>query len=197
MKHFLLCVSLVSMIFVVGCFSRGGKRVEPPALNPDTAGTEAMNLYDKNKDGVIKGDELDASPALKACYAWLNKSGNGITAKDIADRIREWQETKTGLTLQAINIQYGGKPVESGTVTLTPEAFLGANYSPATGQINGGTVSPSCADNVDGLSGMPVGFYTVTFEGVPNAPAKMGIEIFDRNPDFQKTNNYTLELKTK
>jgi len=200
MKHFLLCVSLVSMMLVVGCFGGGQKRVNAPPLNAATAGTEAMNLYDKNKDGVIKGDELDATPALKACYAWLNKSGDGITAKDISDRILEWQASKTGLTLQSINIQYGGKPVASGTVTLTPEEFLGKNFSPATGQIMNGTVSPSCPDNEDGLTGLPIGFYTVTFSGLPDgikAPEKMGIEIFDKNPEFQKFNNYTLELKVK
>ena len=200
MKQFLLCVSLVSMILVVGCFGGGKSRINPPKLDATAAGKEAIKLYDKNGDGVIKGDELDATPALKYALAWLDKDGDGgISAAEITNRIKEWQDSKTGLTLQSINIHYGGKPVKSGNVILTPEAFLGGTFSPAKGQINDGSVTPSCENNPDGLSGMPLGFYTVTFENLPGgitAPA-LGIEIFDKNPEFQKSNMYTLELKVK
>lgn len=176
------------------------KRLEPLKLNAQTAAAEALTLYDTNEDGILSGEELDASPALKASLSWLDKNNDrGISADEIAARIKAWQDSKIGLTSPSIRVLYGGRPVKSGTVILTPEPFLGPTFSPATGTIVNGAAPVSCdpAKNPEGLSGLPIGFYTVTFEDVENAPEKMGIEIFDQNPEYRKASSYILELKEK
>lgn len=191
---------LVLTLSVLGCGPKRPGAIQPPAINPDKAGADAIALYDKNGDGAISGAELDATPALKASVSWVSKNGDGsIRASDIADRIKLWRSTKIGLTTPSIQVRYGGKPVPSGKITLTPEPFLGSTFLPATGTITNGSASVTCdpAKNPDNLPGMPVGFYTVTFEGVKNAPEKMGVEIFDQNPEYRKTSSYILELKVK
>ncbi|MDO4550856.1 MAG: EF-hand domain-containing protein [Planctomycetia bacterium] len=201
MKRFFLCVTFLSLISLTGCFgNKKPSRIEPPSVNASTAGSEAMKLYDKNGDGKISGDELDATPALKASLAWLDKNGDGgISADEIANRIKEWQAARVGLHSPAFSVTYNGKPVKSGTIIFTPEPFLGSAFHPATASITEGSATASCdaAVNPPNLTGMPWGFYIITFEGISNAPEKMGLEIADINPDLAENNSYQLELKKK
>lgn len=197
MKRIILSAFLIGSLCMVGC-NRGPGKVVAPALNAATASAEAMKLYDKNGDGKISGDELDATPALKASLAWLDKNGDGgISADEIADQIKAWQAAEVGLCTPMFHITFGGKPVKSGEITLTPEPFLGANFQVAKSAINEGSAAPNCDNNQEGLPGMPWGFYTVTFTGVPNAPEKMGVEVSNLNPEYQKSSSHELELRVK
>lgn len=199
MKRVILSVFLVLMVCVVGC-NRKPTKVEAPSLNAATAGAEAMKLYDKDGDGKISGAELDATPALKASLAWLDKNGDGgISADEIANQIQAWQKDGVGLCTPMFNITFGGKPVKSGELTLTPEPFLGSNFHEAKAKIEDGSASPNCDPSVnqEGLPGMPWGFYTVTFTGVPNAPEKMGVEVSNYNPDYAASSSFKLELRAK
>ncbi len=199
MKQFVLCAFVVLALCVAGC-SNKPKPITAPALNAATAGAEAMKLYDKDGDGKISGAELDATPALKASLKWLDKNGDGgISADEIANEVKAWQAGKVGLCTPMFSITYGGKPVKSGEITLTPEPFMGSGYHPATAKIQDGSCSPSCdaSVNPEGLPGMPWGFYTITFSNVPNAPDKMGVEVSNMNTDASDNGSYKLELRVK
>lgn len=199
MKRVILSAFLILAVCMVGC-SRGPNAVKPPSVDAGTAGAEAMKLYDKDGDGKISGAELDATPALKDSLRWLDKNGDGgISADEIATQIRAWQNDGVGLCTPMFNITFGGKPVKEGEIILTPEPFLGSNYHEARTKISDGAASPSCdlSKNQDNLPGMPWGFYIITFNGVPNAPEKMGVEVSNHNPDYMESSSYKLELRAK
>ncbi len=68
-------------------------------IDANTAGQEAIKLYDTNHDGKISGAELDKVPSLASVQAmadFKSTKEKGVTAADIAARIKAWQATKVG-----------------------------------------------------------------------------------------------------
>src|SRR6476659_7135482 len=92
-------------IFVVGaplvfagCSSRPAA-VRPPAINASQAGSQAIEMYDKNGDGIIAGDELDRAPALTEAMPRLDTNADkGVSADEIAARVNSWKDTQLGMT---------------------------------------------------------------------------------------------------
>ena len=67
----------------------------PANIDAAAVGKKALEKYDANKDGKISGAELDKAPALKAAMATMRTNKDkGVTADDIAPRIKAWQATK-------------------------------------------------------------------------------------------------------
>lgn len=173
-------IALFAMCAVCASCARGPSRVYPPAIDAAAAGAEAIKLYDTNKDRKISGDELDKCPALKSAMNRLDTAQTGaITAEQITDRIKRWQETKLGRTGVTAMVLRGGVPLEGATVRLVPEAFLGQNMKVAQGVTNmHGAASLSIeTKGADDPPGVPPGFYRVeiTKDGV-NIPAKYNAE---------------------
>lgn len=193
MTHRLTVASVVVVCAAMstsgGC-SNGPARIHPPAIDASAAGQGAIDQYDANKDGAISGDELDKAPALKAAIRKIDADGDRkLTAGEVTDRIKQWQDSKLGLTTARCTVHMDGKPLADATVTLVPEGFLGPNVPMATGKTDAnGNTSLSVANPPEpGLSGVAPGLYRVEIskkvdgnETVPpqyNTATTLGLEV--------------------
>jgi len=130
----LLTALAVWLVAAAGC-SSGPSRIEPPAIDADEAGAQAMEMYDKDGDGFIAGAELDASPELKAAMETIDADKDGkVTDEEIAQRVEAWQANRTGITAVRCSVTFDGRPVEGATVTFEPARFLGGEIQSAIGK---------------------------------------------------------------
>jgi hypothetical protein len=122
-------------ILLVGCGDNRGRAL-PPKYNPQ-AGAEAMQAYDKNKDGFLSGDELKRVPALLASLGQVDTDNDKkVSAKEIDDRVRAWQETKIAEVSVRCHVTLDGQPLSDVQVVFDPEPFLGPEVPQATGTTN-------------------------------------------------------------
>jgi hypothetical protein len=134
---FLAAAATVLSLPIASC-NRGPAAVRPPAIDPSSAGSQAMEQYDTDGDGVVKGAELDKAPGLKAALPRLDSDNDGgVSADDIAARVEKWQSTEAGLMSFSFLVTLDGSPLADANVTFEPEAFLGDELQAAVGQTNG------------------------------------------------------------
>ncbi len=139
-----------------------------------------MEMYDANKDGKLSGEELDKCPGLKAAAASLDSEGSGVTADQIAARIKVWQNNRIARLDVRCTVLHNGKPIEGAEVKFVPEKFLGPNMIVAAGKTDPSGVAsisiPTSGDQFD-RPGVPQGFYRVeiTKPGL-TIPAKYNTE---------------------
>ena len=102
-----MLLSCPGLLAITGC---SNEPTPPPRfhLDPQQAAEEALKLYDTNGDGTLDAKELLASPPL-AALLWNVKAANPnhpdcLTARDIADRLEQWQALP--LTLVTPMIMY-------------------------------------------------------------------------------------------
>ena len=127
-------VWLGSVALFVGC-GTGASRVYPVDISPSSASSEAMELYDKDGDGAIAGDELNAVPGIKRHLEFYDRDGDQrVTRDEISDRIRDWGNNQLALMGRTYVIKLDGQPLAGATVTLVPEPYLGENVKPASGE---------------------------------------------------------------
>ena len=187
MKKLLTIVCGLALLASVGCGLSKPKAVDVPAYDPGKISSKAMELYDTNKDGKLDADELKACPgmlfSLKGPKS-IDTNGDGaIDANEIKARIQAWIDMKVGLTCPIVKfVDKKGKvskDVFGKNVTLTPdpvhEGMLKATTPIAVDE--NGQCSPSTPDNIDNLSGMSYGFYTISIDGT--SYSNLGVEIFD------------------
>lgn len=174
----LLCVTL---LISAGCGIFGGpSRVEAPGISASGAGSGAMDKYDTDGDGVVKGEELDKAPSLKAALAKLDTDNDGgVSAGEVADRVKRWQESKVGLMSLNCTVTMNGRPLGGVTVNYVPEEFLGSEVKPATGTTDDyGVAILSIQDSE--LSGVACGLYRVELSkkegGTETIPPKFNTE---------------------
>ncbi len=179
-----------------GC-SGGPPRTLPPEIDADAAAQQAIAMYDTDGDGSISGKELDKCPGIKDALEHYDFRHDGkVTAAAIAARIREWQESKMGITAAKVRVLLDGQPLEGATVTFEPEPFLGPHVATASGQTanNGAALMTIPADpqnpQSERKSGVHCGLYKVRIskqirghETLParyNSKTELGIEIAPR-----------------
>ena len=115
----LLAASLASCTF-------GPSRVSQPGINASRAGRLAIEMYDKNGDGLVSGDELEHAPTFKSALKRLDTNGDkAVSAEEVTARIQHWQKMRTGLMGFGFAVTLDGRPLEGATVTFEPESFLG------------------------------------------------------------------------
>lgn len=192
-----------------GCSGRPA-RVKAPSINAGSAASEAMSLYDKNGDGVIGGEELDAVPVFKYEAALKRADSNGdgkISEDEIKARIESWQESKVGLTSYTCQVYYKSarnprlQPLEGATVTYEPEPFLGENVKQAVGKTTTGGMASVGIPNND-PPGAQCGYYkvrithdTMTIPAKYNTNTTLGDEISqDAQAGEETTRKFELEL---
>jgi uncharacterized protein (TIGR03067 family) len=179
------------------------RRLYPTAIDADVAGKKALEKYDTNKDGKISGAELEKAPALKAAMGTMHTNKDkGITADDIASRIKAWQATKValigGVTCTVIR---NGKPVEGAEVEFVPEDFLGENVKTAYGTTGkDGFAMMSIPLGPMEPQGVAPGFYSVEItkpgEDIPakyNSQTIYGLEIA---PDVRMLKQPVFDIST-
>jgi hypothetical protein len=183
-RWFVCCLAIVSLQ-VASC-SYGPSRVKQPGINASSAGSVAIETYDKNADGVVSGAELDQAPALKAALSRLDtNSDKGVSADEIAARVNAWKAMKTGMTSVRAHVTLDGQPLVGAQVVFEPESFLGDEIKTATGTTNQfGDVAPmiSKEDRPDPTlpSGVHFGLYKVHISkqanGRETVPARYNTE---------------------
>ncbi len=195
---------------LAGC-GRGPARVKQPSIDPAAAGARALEAYDTDRDGRIAGAELDATPALKSALTRLDANHDGgVSADEIAARVKAWKGMVTGLAAIRCHVTLDGKPVANATVTLTPEPFLGESVRPASGATNQyGDAAPTVAEDDKPAPNLPggvhLGLYTVSIsklangkESIPRAyhtPSRLGVEVSYDEPGI-RDNNLAFRLKS-
>jgi hypothetical protein len=129
----IVCVSL-GVLAAGGC-SQTPPRVPAPAIDPAAAGQLAIEKYDTDGDGLIRGDELNKAPGLKNALQNLDANQDGgVSAQEIAERVKAWQQTKVGTMSLSCTVTYRGHRLQGATVKFVPEEFLGDEIQTATGQ---------------------------------------------------------------
>ena len=183
-----VAVHLLALCFVavLGC-SRGPGRLHMPPISASSAGSEAIEMYDTDQDGKISGTELDKCPALKAAMAQIDTTGEGaITADQIAERIKAWQNSKLGRMSLSCTVLRNGRPLPDAEVRLVPEKFLGENVKTAKGKTDRNGVAMISVETTDRSDppGVAPGLYRVEItkagENIPakyNAQTTLGQEV--------------------
>ena len=173
-----LLVMVMLLVISGGCSGRAA-RIVPPSIDPATAGNEAIAEYDSNGNGQIDGQELDKVPSIKSALAGIDKNrDNQVSAEEIADHIKMWQETKIALIGCKLRVTLDGQALKDATVKLIPEKFLGPSVKSASGKTDlRGEVELTVDDpglNTRRIGGVQTGFYRVqiTTDGGKSIPAK-------------------------
>ena len=151
---------LVAALVLLGC-QRSPVRVHPPGIDVVGAGKQAMEMYDKDGDGVVKGPELDAAPPLKLALKNLDTDGDGgVNAEEVTARINVWKESRIGMKRLSCTVRRKGRPLPGATVTFEPEKFLGDEVQVAMGTTNSGGMAVLVIPDRQ-PSGVSCGFYLV------------------------------------
>lgn len=181
---FRLVCGAAGVLLVTGC--DGGKtRIGPVSVSASGAASQAMQLYDKDGDGVLKGAELDKASGIKAAIEKLDTDGDGGVSKaEISARIGDWMDSKIGLANVRCRVTMNGRPLTDATVTFEPEPIFDGEIKSGSDVTDAlGEASPTLAkeDRPDPLfGGMTVGFYKVRVSkesnGKETIPAKFNRE---------------------
>jgi hypothetical protein len=172
-------------IVIQGSCRKGPSRITPPAIDASAAGAGAMSAYDKNGDGVVAGEELEAAPSLSAAINNLDLDKDGrVTADEVTARVEAWQATDLGLMSVPVNITLDGEPLVDAEVTFEPETFLGDNVKPSYGTTGAnGAVYLSIAEDQrqqPNTTGVQIGLYKVVISkleaGKETVPAQYNTE---------------------
>ena len=189
----------------------GPAAIKPPSINASAAGSKAMELYDKNGDGVVSGAELDQAPALKAAMATLDTNNDkGVSAGEVADRVKSWQANPAALTGVRAKVTLDGQPLSGAEVTFEPDACLGDDIklAKATTGVYGDVspvIPPELRPSENHPGGVQLGLYIVRItksiggkETIParyNTKTTLGQEVAYDDPAF-KNRNIAFALKS-
>jgi hypothetical protein len=149
-------------LLVVGC-SSGPPGIALPEIDADEAARQAMKEYDSNGDGAIAGEEFDKCPPLKNSLEAFDANGDkGVTAAEIADRLRSYREGNTAIIGVGCWVTLDGKPLPGAKVRLIPEKFVGPNIKPASGTSDDqGFVRLVTEGMSDDISGIHYGLFRI------------------------------------
>lgn len=163
-----------TFVLVTGC--GGPSRIDAPDWAPEDMADAAIELNDKNGDGILDQGELAAAPGLQAAAVAeggsADRNGDGKLSRDeIRDRIAWYQQTMQGMQRSGFEVHLGGRRLGGASVELTPEPFLADVLKPARGTTrDDGWVLPT-AEGFD-VEGVQPGMYRVVVTGPAQIPAK-------------------------
>lgn len=119
-----------------GC-SRGPQRVKAPKIDPTTAATQAMEMYDTNHDGKLSEEEAAKCPGVLVSFAGYDTNNDkAIDQEEFKEHLAHLLRHGTGATELGCTIQYQGQPLSGATVIFEPEPYLGDDIQAAHGLTN-------------------------------------------------------------
>jgi hypothetical protein len=127
-----ITVGLICLL-MAGC-SSSAARVKVVDIDPSEASSAAMEMYDKDGDDALAGDELSAVPGIKKYLKHYDRDGdNRVSRDEIAQRLEDWADQRLALHGPTVAVQLDGQWLEGATVKFVPEGYLGPNVKPAMG----------------------------------------------------------------
>jgi hypothetical protein len=169
-----------------GCNSGERRAIEAPQVDPASAAAKAIELYDKNADGVLSRTELAACPGILAVREHFDANRDDQVSQDeIAERIKALFSMGIGLTPVTCTVLRGSAPLDKATVRFVPDSIFGGALKAATGttDVNGTAVmaipDSDLPANQAGLRSMQPGIYRVEIEhpSIAESTAALGCEI--------------------
>ena len=131
----------VSYLVCAGCDSRPSP-VKPVNINPGSAKTEAIELYDKDGDGALNDAELETVPGILKNKDKYDLDGDGLVSGDeIADRVRLWQKDGVGIRGLKVTVLLGNRPLQGAEVRFIPEPYMGDGPKVGVGTTNASGVA--------------------------------------------------------
>jgi hypothetical protein len=126
-------MSLLVLVLVGGC-SDTPQRVKPPKIDPSSAASQAMELYDTNQDGKLSQEELVKCPGVLVAFDSYDANHDKlIDADEFQQHLKSLLRNGTGATQLVCNVNYQGQPLGDAKVVLEPEPYLGSEIQPAEG----------------------------------------------------------------
>jgi hypothetical protein len=192
--EFILCpctyvratVIIMAACASTGCTPSGRSDIELPRVSPPDSAAKAIELYDKDANGVLSVEELAACHGILAARKNYDANNDDQLSKDeIAARLTTLFSTGIGLTPVTCTVVRGSAPLDHATVRFVPDPILGDSLKSATGttDANGtATIAISDADlpaDQAGLRAMQPGIYRVEIEhpNVAESTSSLGCEI--------------------
>ena len=129
----MLIAGLLFATCLSGC-SRGPSRVTPPRIDPDRAASEAISLYDSDKDGSLNAAELAKCPGMLSEIKSYDTDANGLVSREeIAARIKDLRRHGVGLTRLNCDVTVNGKGIQDAIIEFEPEPYLGNEIKASQG----------------------------------------------------------------
>ncbi len=191
----------------------GGPSALPvPSYDPVGGASKAMELYDKDGDGIVDEEELKAAPGLRAAMATLDTNQDGkVSGEEVGDRLQAWENAQIGLMMFSCDVLLNGKPLHDATITLDPDSFLEGTIQQAVGTTSlAGSARPKIPKEnrptPDSPPGLQAGIYKVRISkmvsGKETIPARyntetiLGQEVSFEDPSI-RDNRVVYKLKSK
>ena len=106
----------------------------PPRIDPDPAASEAISLYDSDKDGSLNAAELAKCPGMLSEIKSYDTDANGLVSREeIAARIKDLRRHGVGLTRLNCDVTVNGKGIQDAIIEFEPEPYLGNEIKASQG----------------------------------------------------------------
>ena len=134
--EYLVVPGFSATILASGCSSRPAP-IPVVDVDPSAASRRAIEIYDRDADGMLSLSELEAVPGILKHVDRYDSNGDGqVSASEIASRIRVWEQQRMGVRGLAVRVALDQKPLAGARIELIPEEYLGPNCKPAQGVTN-------------------------------------------------------------
>lgn len=168
---------------LLGC--GGASSAIPDRIDAQQASKMALEEYDENGDGLIKGKELDKSLALKDALGRIDSNNDkAISAEELASRLDAYK-THSAFVAGGLELKLGPNPVKEATVVLEPEAFMGDSFQTYKGKSDDAGNVNLIGQRVD-TPGLPVGLYKMTVTRAGGETYNFGLEVADDSPSASR-----------
>ena len=179
---------LFVLVAVAGCSPKSATVIDAPLpqYNADEIAKAALSEFDRNQNGSIEGQELNACPALKGALADIDQNGDKqLSGSEIQKRVEAYSSGSTGTVNVSCEFRLDNQPLNDAIISFTPEKCMGGTLKSGTAKTD---ADGRCVEySVDGKTyrGLAPGLYRIqiTKDGV-TIPAKyntqtiLGKEIF-------------------
>lgn len=179
-----LCLVALGIIGSGGC-STQPPRVTAPEIDPDQVAGKALELYDRNQDGLLAGEEL--SNGFRELVATADEDHDDqLSEAEIVKRLQEHVDDRVGLQDIGGIVSLNNRPLIGATVTFIPDSAFEGAITEASGVTDAvGFVQLRHADSE--LPGVKPGLYRIEVrhndqgrERIPgrfNEQSTLGIEV--------------------
>ena len=167
----LLGATFALLSTLAGCSSRPAA-VSPVDVDPGAASSQAIKLYDKNRDGALSDGELSAVPGIAKHKSLYDGDGDGsVSEAEIEKRLELWSDQGLGFRALNVVLVVDGRPLPGATLVFDPEPYLGPNVKRATGT----TDASGMASLAVAVEDMPPELANLPIDGVMGGTFKVRV----------------------